>query len=128
MPRLLHRLRITLQSLAILHIRLQPLPPLPKSTQFSPQNERNREVHLDISHSDLIAEQELAIALLKLRSHEVQVILNVFRQADLGFFWVAGLLVPPGVHDRDGMQSECTFRSVNPLKHIVAFGVADGWQ
>lgn len=128
MPRLLYRLLITLQSLAVLNILLQPLPPLPQRAQFSAQNERNREVHLDIGHGDLVAKQEFAIALLKLRSHEVQVILDVLRKSDFCFLGIAGLLMPAGVHDRDGVESECTFCGVDPLKHVVALGVADGWQ
>lgn len=74
---LLNRLLIALQPLAIRHILLQSLPPLSQSTQLPLQDKRNREVHLNIRHRNLIPEQELPTALLQLRSHEVQIVLDV---------------------------------------------------
>ena len=99
MPRLLHRLLITLRRLTILNIPLQPLPPLPQRPQLPLQNERNRKVHLDIRNRQLIAEQKLPAALAQLRRHKVQIRLDVLGEADLGVFGVAGLLVPARIHD-----------------------------
>ena len=128
MPRLLHRLLITLRPLTILHIPLQPLPPLPQRPQLPLQNERHGEMHLDIRHSKLIAEQEFPAALPQLRRHEVQIRLDVLGEADFGLFGVAGFLVPARVHDGDAVQGEGAFGCVHPLEDGVAFGVAEGWE
>jgi hypothetical protein len=128
MARLLNRLLITLRRLTVLHELLTPLPPLPQSAQFSRQNERNREVHLNIRHSKLITKQELAIALPKLCVHEIQIVLDIRRQSDLSLLGIAGLLVPASVHDRNGVESESGFCSVDPLEHGVTLWVADCGQ
>jgi hypothetical protein len=128
MPRLLNCLLITLRRLTIPNKLLTPLPPLPKSSQLSRQNERDREVHLDICHSELVAEQELAVALLELRIHEIQIVLDVLRQSDLGLLGIAGLLVPASVQDGDGVESISGFCGVDPLQYRVTLGVADCWQ
>jgi hypothetical protein len=128
MPRLLNRPLITLHRLTIPNKLLTPLPPLPKSSQLPRQNKSNREVHLNIRHSELIAKQELAITLLKLRFHEIQIILDILRQSNLSLLGIAGLLVPASVQDRYGVESESSFCSVDPLEDRVTFGVADCWQ
>ena len=109
MARLLNRLLITLRSLAIRNILLQPLPPLSQGPQLPLQDESNREVHLYIRNSEFVAEQKLPTTLSQLHRHEVQICLNVPRKSDFGLFGVAGLLVPASVHDRNAVQSECAF-------------------
>jgi hypothetical protein len=128
MARLLNRLLIALRRLTILDKLLTPLPPLPQSAQFSRQNERNREVHLNIRHSKLITKQELAFALLKLRVQKIQIVLDILRQSDLSLLGIAGLLVPASVHDRNGVESESSFCGVDPLENRVTLRVADRWQ
>ena len=127
MPRLLHRLLITLRPLTILHIPLQPLPPLPQRPQLPLQNKRNRKVHLNIRNTKLITEQKLPAALPQLRSHEIQIRLDVLGESDFGLLGVAGFLVPAGVHDRDGVESKSALSGVNPLQDRVAFRVAE-WR
>jgi hypothetical protein len=128
MTSLLHSLLITLSSLTILHIFLQPLPPLPHQAQISSQNESNGEVHLDVGQSEFVAEQELAAALLELRGHEIQIVVDVLRQALFGLLGIACVLVPPGIHDRDTVKSKCAFSSVIPLQDRVTFRVAEWWE
>lgn len=124
---LLHSFLVTIRRLTILNIPLQPLPPLPQRPQLPLQNERDREVHLDIRDSQLVAEQKPPAALAQLRRHEVQIRLDVLGEANLGVFGVAGLLVPARVHDRDAVEREGAFGCVDPLQDGVALGVAEGW-
>lgn len=128
MPRLLHRLLITLRPLTILHIPLQPLPPLPQRPQLPLQNKRNRKVHLNIRNTKLITEQKLPAALPQLRSHEIQIRLDVLGESDFGLLGVAGFLVPAGVHDGYAVEGEGAFGGVDPLESGVAFGVAEGGE
>lgn len=128
MASLLHCLLIALRSLTVLHILLQPLPSLTQSTQIPGQNESNGEVNLNIRDSKLVAEQEFSGALLQLRSHEVQVILDVLRQPDFCLLNASRLLMPARVQNRDSVQSERAFRCVNPLQDCVSFRVAEGWE
>ena len=128
MASLLHSLLITLSTLTVLQILLQPLPPLSHETQIPGQDESNGEVHLDVRQSDFVAEQEFPAGLPQLRRHEVQIRLDVLGEADFGFFGVAGFLVPASVHDGDAVEREGAFGGVHPLEDGVAFRVAEGWE
>ena len=116
MASLLHSLLITLSTLTVLQILLQPLPPLSHETQIPGQDESNGEVHLDVRQSDFVAEQEFPAALLELCSHEVQIVVDVLGQPFLGLFGVTCMLVPTGVHDRNAVQSKCPLGCMHPLQ------------
>jgi hypothetical protein len=127
MTSLLHSLLITLSTLTVLQVLLQPLPPLSHQAQIPSQNECNGEVHLDVRQSDFIAKQELPAALLELCSHEIQVVVDVLRQPLLGLLGVASVLMPAGIHNRNAVQGEGAFCGVYPLQDRIAFWVTYWW-